>query len=301
MQLTKSGSIVRWFRAGIMAVLLLPGSAPAASITALNLEWFPGRRPQPTAEEVANHLAITTSSFADVAADIMLMTEVCDEAALRGVVAASIPDAELHVISNFTDVDEGADRRNQQIAIISRLPAVAAWAEAWVPTAEQHRRGFAFAALKNPATDGLIMVYALHLKSNRGNTPEEAQINYDIRDASTRQLIDHMKAMEERFSDATIEGWVVGGDINTNHDGHFGDNVIALLEEAGFWNSWKNTPPEARPTWKGNDRFRPGTLDYVLTRGFGEPEATLIAVPREVSDHNAVFVTIPLAAPADAP
>ncbi len=299
MNLLMTGPIARCLKVAFTFALFLSGSVPAASITALNLEWFPGRRPQPTAEEMARHLAITTTSFSDVAADIMLITEVCDGDALREVLAATMPDAELHVISNFTDVEEGADRRNQQIAIVSRLPAVAAWAEAWIPTAEQHRRGFAFAALKNPATDGLIMVYALHLKSNRGNTPEEAQVNYDIRDASTRQLIDHMKAMEERFAGSTIEGWVVGGDLNTNHDGHFGDNVIALFEEVGFWNSWKNTPAEARPTWKGNDRFQPGTLDYVLTKGLGEPEASLIVVPREVSDHNAVFVTIPMAKPAE--
>lgn len=297
-----AGSIGRWLRVGLLTVALLPLSLPAATITALNLEWFPGRRPLPTPEEIASHLADTKAGFALAAADIMLITEVCDEAALREVIAEAVPGAELHVIAEFADVEDGANRRNQQIAIISRLPAVAAWSEAWIPTAEQHRRGFAFAALKNPATGGLIMVYGLHLKSNRSDTPEEAQLNYDIRDASIRQLITHMKTMEARFADATIEGWVVGGDINTNHDGVFGDNVIALLEEAGFWNTWKNTPPEGRHTWKGNDRFQPGTLDYIMTKGFGEPDASLIVIPREVSDHNAVFVTIPLAeAPASEP
>lgn len=300
-QTRTTGSVGAWLKLGLLAVTLLPVSLPAATITALNLEWFPGRRPLPTPEEVTSHLADTKAGFALAAADIMLITEVCDEAALREVLAESVPGAELHVISNFTDVEDGGNRRNQQIAIVSRLPAVAAWAEAWIPTSEQHRRGFAFAALKNPATGGLIMVYGLHLKSNRSDTPEEAQVNYDIRDASTRQLIDHMTAMQTRFADATIEGWVVGGDINTNHDGVFGDNVIALLEEAGFWNTWKNTAPPDRHTWKGNDRFQPGTLDYILTRGFGEPEASLIVVPREVSDHNAVFVTIPLAAAEAAP
>jgi hypothetical protein len=280
---------------GCLAATLLPATLPAATITALNLEWFPGRRPQPTPEEMTSHLADTKAGFARAAADIMMITEVCDEAALREVIAEAVPGSELHVISNFTDVEDGDNRRNQQIAIIARLPAVAAWAEAWIPTSEQHRRGFAFAALKNPATGGLIMVYGLHLKSNRSDTPEEAQVNYDIRDASIRQLIEHMHAMQTRFADATIEGWVVGGDINTNHDGVFGDNVIALLEEAGFWNTWKNTPSEGRHTWKGNDRFQPGTLDYIMTKGFGQPDASLITIPREVSDHNAVFVTIPLA------
>lgn len=281
----------RWVVAS--ATLLLSAlTVPAITITALNLEWFPGRRPLPSPEEIASHMVDTKAALAKVTADIMIITEVCDEASLRAIVKEVMPDGDVQVISNFTDVEEGDNRRNQQIAIVSRLPAHAAWAEAWIPSSEQHRRGFAFAALRNPETGGLLMVYGLHLKSNRSDTPEEAQENYDIRDASIRQMIDHSRAMEKKFAGEKIDGWIVGGDLNTNHDGQFGDRVIALLEEDGYWNTWRNVPAAQRHTWKGNDRFNPGTLDYVLLKGLGGPDARLIVVPREASDHNAVSVDI---------
>jgi len=279
---------------GLVGFFAFAAFTHAATVTALNFEWFPGKRPLPTQEEITQHIADTSKSLATLGADIFIATEVCDAEAFRTALNIASPDMELHVISNFSDLESGADRRNQQIAIASRLPAVAGWAEAWIPTSEQHRRGFAFAALKNPATDGLIMVYGLHLKSNRSETPEEAQINYDIRDASAEQLIKHAKLMEEKFADQKIEGWILAGDINTNHDGHFGDHVVAMFDEAGFVNTWKNIPADQRHTWKGNNRFSPGTLDYIFIKGFGEPSAKIIEIPREVSDHNAVNVVIEL-------
>ena len=279
---------------GVICSFAITSWVQATTITALNFEWFPGKRPQPTEQEINQHIEDTSKTLEKLGADIFVATEVCDAAAFRAALAKASPDMELHVMSDFSDLEHGADRRNQQIAIASRLPAVAGWAEAWIPTSKQHRRGFAFAVLKNPATDGLIMVYGLHLKSNRSSTPEEEQINYDIRNASIEQLIVHILAMEEKFADQTIEGWILAGDINTNHDGNFGDRVVELVEQAGFWNTWKNIPAADRPTWKGNNRFSPGTLDYIFLKGFGEPDAHIIEIPREVSDHNAVNVTIEL-------
>jgi endonuclease/exonuclease/phosphatase family metal-dependent hydrolase len=286
----------KWYRVvlGLAGFLASAALTHAATVTALNFEWFPGKRPQPTQEEIDQHITDTAKSLAKLGADIFIATEVCDAEAFRISLNKASPDMELHVISNFSDLESDADRRNQQIAIASRLPAVAGWAEAWIPTSEQHRRGFAFAALKNPATGGLIMVYGLHLKSNRSGTPEEAQINYDIRNASAEQLIKHAKLMEEKFAGETIEGWILAGDINTNHDGLFGDQVVELFNEAGFLNTWKKTPPAERFTWKGNNRFSPGTLDYIFLKGFGDVESRIIEIPGEVSDHNAVSAIIQL-------
>jgi endonuclease/exonuclease/phosphatase (EEP) superfamily protein YafD len=120
-------------------------------------------------------------------------------------------------------------------------------------------------------------------------------MNYDIRDASTAQLIEHMKQMEAEYGERGIEGWIIGGDINTNHDDQHGDNVVELLVAEGFWNTWARIPAEERHTWKGRiDRFGPSTLDYIFLKGFGEPDARNYVVPDTVSDHNAVIVTIDL-------
>lgn len=279
---------------GLTVLLVSAAWTHAATVTALNFEWFPGKRPQPSQQEIDLHITDTAKTLATLGSDIFIATEVCDAGAFQVALKKASPDMELHVISDFSDLESGADRRNQQIAIASRLPAVAGWAEAWIPVSEQHRRGFAFAALKNPATDGLIMVYGLHLKSNRSETPAEAQINYDIRNASAEQLIKHVNLMEEKFAGQKIEGWILAGDINTNHDDHFGDRVVAIFGEAGFANTWKNIPAAERHTWKGNDRFPPGTLDYIFLKGFGDQDARIIEIPREVSDHNAVTATISL-------
>jgi endonuclease/exonuclease/phosphatase family metal-dependent hydrolase len=145
------------------------------------------------------------------------------------------------------------------------------------------------------------MVYGVHLKSNRSSTPDEELLNYTIRNESVDQLIAHMARMETQFADRGIDGWIVAGDFNTNHDGTFGDRVITTLEANGFWNSWVNTPPAQRPTWKGRGPFGPGTLDYIMTRGFGLPDAQLIELPSSVSDHNAVIADLTLPSSVDTP
>lgn len=278
-------------------VMTIPLNAAPQNVVALNIEWFPGKWSQPKPEDMANHIEETRPVLEALAPDIFIGTEICDETAFREVIGG-ITGLTLHVISNFRDADDDPERRNQQIAIAARLPAVAGWAEPWVQTMDGLRRGFAFAALENPETGRLILVYGLHLKSNISNTPEDAQRNFDIRDAATKQLLEHAALMEQKFADRGIDGWIIGGDINTNHDGRFGDHVVDMIIDAGFWNTWKNVPAEERHTWKGRvDRFAPSTLDYIFLRGLGEPDARLIVVPESISDHNAVAVHVDLPAP----
>lgn len=278
----------------LAGTLSLPLSAAPIKAVALNLEWFPGQWGQPPAEQMSRHVEETRPFIKQLAPDIFIGTEICDETALRDVLG-EIPGLQLHVISNFRDADDDPGRRNQQIAIASKLPAVAGWSEPWVQTMDGLRRGFAFVALENPDTGRLVLVYGLHLKSNMSETSEDARRNYEIRDASTRQLLAHAKLMEIRFAERGIDGWIIAGDINTNHDGGFGDNVVAMIEEAGYWNTWRNVPAGQRHTWKGRvDRFAPSTLDYIFLRGLGEPDAKVGVVPETVSDHNAVIADVDL-------
>ena len=282
--------------AGVLGALLSCIAATGAplNIVALNLEWFPGQDTQSTPDAMAAHKAHARDALEVLAPDLLIATEICEPDALREAISG-IEGLQLHVVSDFKDAEADPTRRNQQIAIASKLPAVAGWSEAWQPTMEGLRRGFTFAALLNPATKKLILVYGLHLKSNKSDTPQEAEQNYAIRDASVRQLIDHMRKMEEQFSSQGIEGWIIGGDINTNHDGEYRDHVVEMITAEGFVNTWSTVPKEERRTWKGRvDRFAPSTLDYIFVKGFGEPAAKLYIVPQKVSDHNAVILNIAL-------
>jgi len=308
-QIERDGEIMtvkfaaKWMVWSFVLMTSLLASAEQIKVVSLNIEWFPGKRPRPLPEEIVQHTANVTKTLAELSPDLLIATEICDEEAFRTLLKSATPGLELHVISNFTDVESGGNRRNQQIAIASRLPAIAGWAEAWQPTMENLRRGFSFAALDNTNSGKLILVYGLHLKSNRSGTPEEEKANFDIRNASIEQLLSHMAKMESQFAERGIDGWIVAGDYNTNQDKQFGDQVIEKLEAAGFWNTWHNTPREQRQTWKAFGEFKSTTFDYIMLKGFGQPDAVLQIVPAEVSDHNAVtlMLDLPVAAVAAAP
>lgn len=276
------------------------GFADTLKIVALNLEWFPGQDSIITNQaDIVRHVKEARAVLDELDPDLLVATEISEEPALREALS-DVEEIDLHVTSSFVDQPsnpQSGKRRGQQIAIASRLPAAAGWAEPWAPTIEGLRRGFAFAALVNPATDRLILVYGLHLKSNRAGTPEEEQQNFDIRDASIQQLVEHMQKMEIQFADRGIDGWIIAGDINTNHDGQFGDHVVERLVAEGFWNSFRRVPADQRHTWKGREElFEPTTFDYIFTRGFGEADAYIKDVPLTVSDHNAVVLEIELPA-----
>jgi len=87
---------------------------------------------------------------------------------------------------------------------------------------------------------------------------------------------------------------IVGGDFNTNHDGQFGDNVVKMMTDAGFVNTWGGTPRKDRHTWRGNDRYEPTTFDYVFVRGLKASTAELVEVSDETSDHWPVKLEIAL-------
>jgi len=298
-----------WLVSGWLLLGTSIASAEKLKIVTLNLEWFPGQSASITNKhDVKRHINETSVLMKSLDPDIFIATEVCEEMALVTALE-DVENADLHVISAFEDQPDpsGRKRRGQQIAIASRLPAVAGWAEPWAPTIEGLRRGFSFAVLERPSTRSLILVYGLHLKSNRAGTPEEEQQNFDIRDASIQQLLEHMQKMESEYSDRDIEGWIIAGDMNTNHDGQFGDHVIERLVAEGFWNSWQRIPKAQRLTWKGREElFQPTTFDYIFTKGFGEPDASVVEVPLTISDHNAVVLeielpgaTTPAGSPAD--
>jgi endonuclease/exonuclease/phosphatase family metal-dependent hydrolase len=261
-------------------------------VVAWNIEWFPGKSLESTPEEQEAQIALVQKEIERLDPDILIASEIRDWDAFEKAIAR-VPDLRIHVVSNFVLRETGVPG-SHQIAIASKLRCRAAFAEAFSPHPPAISRGFAFAALRHPKSGELLMVYGVHLKSNRSRNDFEMESNFRQRNESTEQVLSHMALMERlTFFNEPIAGWIWGGDFNTNHDGQFGDRVLERAVEAGFWNSWSSVPQGNRLTWRGNNQFPGTTFDYILTRGLGAPVAAMGGTPEAASDHDAVILEIP--------
>jgi len=279
--------------------LLLSSVLHAEPIKAVawNIEWYPGGRPNASKGEQHKQYKGVSEQLVKMNPDIFLAQELTDAKAFEKL-ASSIPGMKVDVFSNFLE-SYGKTPGPQQCAIASKLKAHSAWYESFKPTENlpNLRRGFAFAALEHP-DGGLIMLYSVHLKSNRGSdTPEGEKDVANTRAESAKQLIAHKAEMEKKFAGEKIMGWMIAGDFNTNHDGQFPMcTAVADLVKAGFHNSWDSTPKEERLTWRNspNDtRFKPTTFDYMMTAGFKETQAKMYpGVSIDVSDHAPVGILL---------
>ena len=84
-------------------------------IAAWNLQWFPGKTPSGgSAEEQTAHVSAVISELKAIDAEIVLLQEIRDPAALQEIIKA-IPEYSLAVVSDF--------RGNLEVAILSRAPA----------------------------------------------------------------------------------------------------------------------------------------------------------------------------------
>jgi endonuclease/exonuclease/phosphatase family metal-dependent hydrolase len=262
-----------------------------------NIRWFPGGYQEASKSDKAEHIKSASSILEKADPDIFLAQEIHDEKSFKELIKNN-PKLKLHVVTKFLEFD-GKTPAPQQCAIASKLELHSGWQESFKPVRNipSLQRGFAFAALKHP-DGGLIMVYCIHLKSNRGSETQKGEQNIAAtRAESVRQIIAHKKEMTRKFSDQKIIGWVIGGDFNSNHDGQFPlCTAIQDMVKAGFHNSWNNTPLKARLTWRNNPRyedFKPTTFDYIFTSGFTKKQATLIPnVSLKVSDHAPVMLEL---------
>lgn len=275
------------FRSG-QAHLATPTAEEPISIVSWNLEWFPGRKLGASPEAQARHMEAAKAELSKINPDILLAQEIRDWDSFVEL-SKAVPDLEPAVVSAFR---MGNRMATQQTAIASKLAAMAAWHESWKPSKPHPPRGFATAVLQLPDKK-LLLVYSLHLRSNLARSPEDTLEIYALRNESVRQLLAHIREMEEVVFKGQITGVVVGGDFNTNHDGQFDDQVIEMLESAGFHNSWEGVPGNQRHTWVGSRQFKPTTFDYLMTKGLGTPTAELLPISEEASDHLPLRIRIP--------
>ena len=287
----------------LLAVLLIGNIgqtfATPLKVISWNMEWFPGKRPTASAAEAAAHMKGCQEALKAMDPDVFIGVEVNDWNAFHEVCSV-VPGLVVHVVSSFRDPQSGTIRP-QQIGIASKLKCYGAWWEPWKANVPNISRGFSFAALEEPDTQKLLMVYGNHLKSNRGSDdPAGAQNVATMRNEQANQLLAHSKEMVTAYKDKPIWGWIAAGDLNTNHDGQFPlCHVIDIFTKAGYTNTWLDIPKEKRLTWRTEPggKFQPTTFDYILAKGFGETiRASLIDQPMLLSDHCPVLLTLPEAA-----
>ncbi|HMO50986.1 MAG TPA: hypothetical protein PKE26_07970 [Kiritimatiellia bacterium] len=280
----------------IMGATAFADTPRPLKVVAWNIEWFPGVKMYPTPKQEAEHMKAAQKALREIDPDIFIGQEIRDWKSFDELVSA-VPGLKTHVVSSFL-LSTTREIGRQQIGIASKLSCQHAWAEAFEATVPRTSRGFAFTALDDPHGRGLILVYGVHLKSNVGGTSDAmARINGSVRNDQARQILSHMADMAMAFGDRPIRGWLIGGDINTNHDNQFPYcRVVDMVETMGFLNTWRGVPRAERLTWRSDTDsvFEPTTLDYIFLRGFGQRvRASIIEVPRPLSDHYPIMVELP--------
>lgn len=262
-----------------------PTSTSAHTITATfwNIQWFPGRRPNASRSEENRQIRAVHRDLAQLNPDIIGLEEVRDWH-YAAVAIQPFDKFKVDVCSDFPPRE--GQQEGQQIAIASRLQPISAWAEPWksggviVPP-----RGFAFAAYQL-SPNQVLLVYALHLKSNRGEVHEDIH----IREESVRQLITHMNAMKEIYDKRGALTWIVGGDFNTSPDEprFEREKTIPLLRTAGFSWAWQGIPASSRITMPGDLRYPAAAFDQIFYRGATLLRAWVTNTSPQSSDHRAV-------------
>ena len=268
--------------------LFWAGNALALTIVAWNMEWFPGRSPHANAAAKQKHIEDAQQVLASLKPDIFLAEEVADWTSFEKLVSV-VPGLTPHTISTFRDAT-GVTR--QQVCIASRLSANSTWSESFKRGWADPPRGFAFAALTLP--DGkLLLVYAVHLKSNLARSELDSQHDISKREDAAGQLLTHTEQMMTLYKNYEIKGVVIGGDFNTNTDDkqYGSEGTIPSLEKNGFWNTWTGIPRQHRLTWTGSSRYQPTTFDYLFLKGLGKPTASL-GSGAIASDHNPVSLNL---------
>jgi endonuclease/exonuclease/phosphatase family metal-dependent hydrolase len=256
-------------------------------VTTWNLEWFPnGSAHDATPEVQAHRIAAAADVLRPIDPDIILLQEVRDYDACARLGEAIAPGMyHVAICSAFKEPFQSGLGK-QQVAILSKHQAQAAWSERWKSmNGVDPPRGFAFAWFKIGNEN--IGVYSVHLKSNlitHGDREAEAAKNIQKREVAIAQLLTHVHDVVGTTI-PTIKGIVIGGDFNTNHDQAMfaTERTLDSLAAAGYQNGFEGIPFKERITHPGNHGFPDATFDYLFGKNMriGKPVIT----QTNVSDH----------------
>jgi endonuclease/exonuclease/phosphatase family metal-dependent hydrolase len=270
---------LRWLILGILFASAAPGAEVVRLVT-WNLEWFPGKKPGATQEERDRHFLEVAAVLPQLRADVIVLQEVRnDEAAER--LARLLHGFRVHVTTRFKDPFTRT-AGEQQITIMSRFPADAAWAEAWARGWANAPRGYAYARLM--VSGRPLHIYGLHLKSNLGNPTANTSKREDAMD----QLLGHVREQVK-----PSESVVVAGDFNTSKEqvNLAADTTLIKIEKAGFFWAFAGIPLEHRVTVPGKGRYPDACFDHIYARNLGKP-AALVLKDAPGSDHFPVIVDL---------
>ncbi len=305
------------------------GPAPAGEHTLTvafwNLDWFPGQHPHASPTAQAAHVAAVVPVVARLDTDVLGLEEIADRNAAV-LLASHLPGFKVDVCSEFLRGPEprrkhrtavvGADDEpslddpppddqapwtlpdHQQLALCSRLPVLAAGAEAWKPDASgrRQRRGFVFAVYRLAPGEALL-VYGLHLKSNVLDEPGGQPTNVLLREEAGRQLLAHEQATAAAWARTDrLRLTVVGGDLNTSLD----DPSLAAettlrtwLDPGGFRWGWEGVPLPRRLTLPAKGHYPATCFDHVFYRSGDAParlvSATVGNTGSQASDHHPIL------------
>lgn len=263
-------------------------------VTTWNLKWFPSGTPTTAAQEVeSKRIQGAADTLRKINPDVIVLQEIRDLATCEKLAAALKPsNYSVAVCSRFKD-DFGGGLGWQQVAILSKSPAVRAWSEKWKSFGVvDPPRGFAFATFRIGTND--LAVYGLHLKSNlvRGNAERQNQLNILKRELSVEQVLNHLGSVEAQITNK-FELVVVAGDLNTNPDQALfvSENTLRLLSNAGYTSGFENARLPDRITHPGSGRYPSCTFDYIFVKGTTNVTAPVIT-SSIVSDHLPVTRTL---------
>jgi endonuclease/exonuclease/phosphatase family metal-dependent hydrolase len=267
----------------------LAGSTDSTNIriTTWNLEWFPNGSPKEAPpEQQSQRIKEAADVLRPINPDIVLLQEVRDYDACARFGEAIAPGIyHVAICSAFREPFHSGLGR-QQVAILSKYQAQAAWSESWKSmNGVDPPRGFAFAWFKIGNED--IGVYSVHLKSNlitHGDREAETAKNIRKREVAITQLLAHVQdVIGTRMP--TIKSVVIGGDFNTNHDQAMfaAERTLDSLADAEYQNGFEGLPLSERVTHPGSHGFPDATFDFIFANGLKALQPTIIRTG--VSDH----------------
>src|SRR6266487_4863750 len=270
-------------------VLLITGYSGAQTVRCItwNLEWFPnGSAHEASAEQQNQRIKEAADVLRPINPDIVLLQEVRDYDVCARLGEAIAPGIyRVAICSAFKEpFQRGLGK--QQVAILSKYQAQAAWAEPWKSmNGVDPPRGFAFAWFKIGDED--IGVYSLHLKSNlitHGNREAETVKNIQKREVAITQLLTHIHDVLGTTI-PTIKGVVIGGDFNTNHDQAMfsAERTLDSLAAAGYQNGFEEIALPQRVTHPGSHGFPDATFDFIFVKNLTALPPTVTQTDR--SDH----------------
>ena len=272
----------------------------AVTVCTWNGEWFPSGRaehrdtPENEARTIAAAARMLSDGFARVdpagTNDLILCLNEIRNPLVADSLVKAIGRTNLSVA-----VISGYRRRDrfdmQQDVIATTLPVVEAnWSTWRNARAATPPRGYAHAnVLISPTVTA--SVYAVHLKSNYGQTTEaQAVTNRLKRTLAIGQLLAQEKPKSGRASNPMI----IAGDMNADKwDSSFAqETIFTALAKARFTDPLERLDPRARVTHPGRGRFGDSVLDYVFIRLLQCVGNPLVLPAEGLSDHNPVFVVV---------